>query len=1413
MFSPCLRGLHPCRVGLGAILLLWFFAGVDLSAAPVLIPTGVARQEITPQDPVPLMGYASRAQLPASTQTVQRIYARALAIGADPEAAVVITIDNCILPGAITTEIRERLSKRLRIQPERIALTVTHTHSAPCLTGAAPNIFGRTITPSEQSQIDAYTRYFSDRLEAVAMAALQDRRPSRLAWGRGSVGFAQNRRTAGGPVDHDLPLLRVSRPDGSLRAVWVSYACHCTTLSGDLNAVHGDWAGVAALAFERDHPDSIALVSIGAGADSNPDPRGTIELVNHHGESLALEASRLVALPLVELTQSPVCRLATLQLPYQSHFTRAQWETRATQSGIIGHHARRWLERLDSGQILSPTLPYPVQTWAFGSELAMVFLGGEVVVDYSLRLKRELDFNRLWVNAYANDVPCYIPSRRILKEGGYEAETSLWYYDRPQQLSPDIEDQIVGAVVGQLPPSFRADPRQLDFPPPKSPEAALLALRPASGFQVELAVSEPLIESPVAIDFGPDGRLWVCEMRDYPSGMDGSGKPGGRVKVLTDSRGKGRFDRAEVVADGLPFPTGVMAWGDGVLVCAAPDVWWFRPVSGVWQGRRLLSGFATHNFQARVNGLRWGMDGWIYGSGGLFGGTITVPATGQVVDCRNRDFRFRPETGEFEALAGVSQQGRVWDDFGNAFGNDNSTLIWHFPLPDFYTRANALVTPPAARIILSGNGDVGQVFPASRTLARFNDPDQANRLTSACGPEIYRDTLLGADSAGDLFVCEPVHNLVRRAQLLADGISFRSRRTAGENRSEFLASTDNWFRPVEVRTGPDGALWVVDFNRFVIEHPRWIPSDRLKELDVRAGAGTGRLWRVLPMSSRAARPIRDLTRLSPVALAAVMESPNGVERDLAQRLLLKVPDSQGVVRQRLEKVTREASAPASRAQTVALLAGRNELSEATATRAWKDVDPRVRQVTLRALQGQPIAAAVLRVGPVPLDAPTLFQYLLTASVQAEGDAGVIFRSMNVPLHDPWLRTAWLLAARRNPWEAFQSLDRLGPLSPRESRPEVVSALLSMMAADGYVDQLTRVFTRLVPEDSRAIPMEETWAALRCWAVLRQHPDVLRSLESDATSMAAVAVRRLRDRVFPQLLHHLENQAFEKLPEGTFPVLLELLSISAQFQEDHRRLLLSLLDLDLPAADHTAVVRALQGLSQDSMAEELLRGWSRRSPRSRQERITLLMGRESWSGVLVKALRQGSVLPAEVVPAYRQRLRQHARDEIRLQAEELFPEMTSERSEVVSRFQDVNPLLGDPQRGMATFDRLCASCHQLGGHGHAVGPDLAPFRSKPVADYLNAILDPNAAIDPRYMAWTTELRDGRVLTGVLRDETSSVLTWVEPGGLVTTLKRSEIQKMVPASRSLMPEGLEAGMTSQQLADLIAWIQSGASASGR
>lgn len=391
-----------------------------------LIPAGAAQVDITPDGPIRLAGYGSRTDPTADIK--QRLTAKALAFGADGNRpAVLITAE---LVG-VTRQMSEEVARRLHkagIERAQLAIAATHTHNGPALTGSLPRIFAAPLPPDQQLAVDRNTSRIIDAFERVALAALADRRPARVSWSVGRAAFAANRRviTDGkwtrfgvnpdGPVDHDLPVLSIHTPDGALRALLVSYACHGTTLEGKDNFIHGDWPGAAQLAIQQRHPAAIAMVTIGAAADANPHPRGGgLPDVERHATAVADEVDRLLAGPLRPLTASPEGRLQWIDLPF-------------------------------AGEQQPPTAAYPIQAWTFGRDLTMIFLGGEVVAEYGLRLKKELDASRLWVNAYANDVAFYVASRRMMAEGGYEVDRSMDYYGQPGRLRDDTEDRIIDAI-------------------------------------------------------------------------------------------------------------------------------------------------------------------------------------------------------------------------------------------------------------------------------------------------------------------------------------------------------------------------------------------------------------------------------------------------------------------------------------------------------------------------------------------------------------------------------------------------------------------------------------------------------------------------------------------------------------------------------------------------------------------------------------------------------------------------------------------------------------------------------------------------------------------------------------------------------------------------------------------------------
>ena len=444
------------------------------SAQPILV--GAAKRDITPSYPVFLAGFARRKT--ESEGVAQRLWAKALAIGGDEGdgPAVLIVVDNCGVYEQLVNELAARLKASKGIRRERLVVCSTHTHAAPWLTGFASWLYRKTLSAKEQDHRARYTRELVDHMEAVANSALEARKSAYLSWTRGKVEFAANRRLlkngkwvgfgvqTGAPVDHDLPLLRVCDTDGKLTALVASYACHCTTFGPEVNRIHGDWAGCAQEYIEKVHPGAVAMIMIGCGGDAGPDPMGTIETAQRNGRLLADEVKRLLKGPFTPIDPMLTTKLTELRLQFDSPPSEeelvkllAAWQPDGDPFEGLADYIRQVIQQVEQGTLPS-ALDYPIATWSFGNDLTIVFLADEVVVDYSLRLRRELDNSRLWITAYANDVSCYIPSSRILAEGGYEADISMQCYGHPARFSPQIENQIIAKVKELTPKELIVSP-------------------------------------------------------------------------------------------------------------------------------------------------------------------------------------------------------------------------------------------------------------------------------------------------------------------------------------------------------------------------------------------------------------------------------------------------------------------------------------------------------------------------------------------------------------------------------------------------------------------------------------------------------------------------------------------------------------------------------------------------------------------------------------------------------------------------------------------------------------------------------------------------------------------------------------------------------------------------------------------
>lgn len=1411
--------IQIARVAITSTLLLLV---VSTSPGAELIPVGLAKLDITPDYPVRLSGYGNRRA--ESEGVAQHLWAKAIAIGGNEGdgPAVWIMYENCGLTPAIREHVATKLREKGAVKSDRIVISVTHSHTAPCLTGWAPFIFGTDMPAAHQQHIDQYTRELSDKLADVALAALANRQPSKLSWGSGRVGFAANRRVlkdgkwtgfgvqTDGPVDHSLPILAVHNEAGKLVGCVANYACHCTTLGGNFNKIAGDWAGYAQSAIESDHPGCVALITIGCGADANPEPRrDDLALCESHGRALADEVKRLLTSKLQSLTVSPSCKLGHIELPFERPKTQDEWTELTKASGATGYHAAQFLARLKAGEQLPRSISYPIATWTFGDDLAMVFLGGEVVVDYAIRMRTEYDSARLWITAYSNDVPCYIPSRRILREGGYEADRSMEYYARPNRFSEEVEDLIADAVQKLLPHRFYAASKQADFPPPKSPEESLAAIKVLEDWKVELIAAEPLLEDPVAFDWGPNGELWVAEMCDYPNGMawdkpgDRLGVPGGRVRLLTDKDGNGRYDQSSLFLDNVPFPNGIKAWRKGVLISAAPDIFYAEDTDGDGRADKreiLFTGFTEGNQQHRANSLRWGIDNWLYIANGDSGGRIKSAKTGTEVAINGRDVRIRPDDGAIETQSGQTQFGRCRDNWNNWFGGNNANPLWHYVLDDHYLRRNPHFAPPAVRRDVPEVPGAAPVFPASRTLARFNDFHTANRFTSACSPEIYRDergqSALGPDGTQHVFICEPVHNLVHHEVISADGVSFRSRRAENEKDREFFASSDNWCRPSMVRTGPDGAIWIADMYRQVIEHPEWIPVSFQRKLDLRAGSDRGRIYRVSPAGAKELPAIPKLDKLETSALVRILEHPNGWQRDMAQQILLWRGDAQAVAG--LERIVTSSESPLGRLHALCTLDGLGQLRPEIILAGLKDSHPGVRRHAVRLAefqlnQSNPLSSAVAKLAADP-DVTVRMQVAYSLGEWKDAAAGAALAAIaNSDAKDEIVLAAVLSSANESNIGSLTAQ----LLNSQQPPTTLIQRLLATAFGLGNKGGVNRIVSTALQRSENSPWSERMTVAAGLLSAIRQRDAAAESVLDDETTKRFVAIAERARKI----------AADESAASGDRVVAVRMLGAQLTPMSSDVELLSSLLTPRLPTDLQSAVVAALTARFPREMPAKVLAGWRSHSPTLRAQILESLFSRPAATGEFVAAIERGDVPTSQVDARRRQQLLNHNDRQIRERAAKLLgAETITNRAQLVEQFLAATTRDGDLTRGKAAFGKRCAVCHKLEGAGQNVGPDLTALTDKSPRSLLVAMLDPNKAVEDKFLDYLATTVDGRQLTGMVTNETSNSVTLVGQEAKQITLQRNEIEVLQSSGKSLMPEGLEKDLSIQDFADVIAYVRS-------
>ena len=950
------------------------------------------------------------------------------------------------------------------------------------------------------------------------------------------------------------------------------------------------------------------------------------------------------------------------------------------------------------------------------------------------------------------------------------------------------------AAYEELPP-----PAKLVLPAARSPAESLAAITVAPGLQVELVAAEPMVMDPICVAWGADGKMWVVEMADYPSGLDGHGKPGGRIRFLESTKADGHYDKSTLFAEGLNFPNSILPWRKGVLVTAAPDILYLEDTDGDGKAdvsQKWFVGLGEGNQQHRANGLQWGLDGWLYLSNGDSGGKLSSAKTGQVLDLGRRDLRIKPEEGLIEPLTGRSQFGRNRDDWGNWFGGNNSNPIWHYALDDHYLRRNNFLVPPNATITVARIPGQEPVYPLSQTLARFNDPFGANRFTSACSTMIYRDELLGAEYAGNVFVCEPVHNLVHREMLRPSGVTFTSERAPSEQTSEFLASNDNWSRFTSARTGPDGALYLTDMYRLVIEHPQWIPAAWQKEIgNLRAGELQGRIYRVYPKNTQL-RPVPRLDRADFEELVAALNNPSGTVRDLAQQQL--VWRGARTAAPSLLKLFVDSPRPQTRIQALTTLDLLDELTTAHVVRALKDPHPAIRREAVRLADGFAKTSPELLATILPLvddpDAAVRQQVAYSLGEWKDPAAGAALARLVRQNDDPLVVAAAMSSALPHSATMLAQMNADGG-----ANATLIELTIATQNTKVLGEILNNISTPRTPPD----PVRQFTALGEVVKSLRRNGQSLRRLQIDADPPLRTALEKT-----PAIFAAARVAASSR--DATIDqrrAAIALLDQGFEPPDDDFKALVAMLAPTVPLPVQQAAVKALGQIEPPATPDRLIAGWDSYAPEVRTAVLDLLTSRVSWTNLLLDRLKENPAMRAQVDTAHRSALMNYGDARVAIRATELLGSSSSlDRQKVIDQYLTaMTGLKGDARRGQTAFGTTCTGCHQLPETGgRAIGPDLSALADRSAGYLVTHILDPNRAIEDRYLLYTAATNDGRTLAGVLTAETGNSLTLLGVDGAEQVLLRTGLKSISASRRSLMPDGLEAALTPQAMADLVAFL---------
>ncbi|MCE7070817.1 HEAT repeat domain-containing protein [Dyadobacter sp. CY327] len=945
---------------------------------------------------------------------------------------------------------------------------------------------------------------------------------------------------------------------------------------------------------------------------------------------------------------------------------------------------------------------------------------------------------------------------------------------------------------------------------------AMGSFRLEPGLRIELIAAEPLVMDPVALAFDENRRMYVVEDSGYPDPAEG-GTPTtlGRIALLEDRDGDGKYDHRSEFATGLTYPNGLMVWKGGIFVTCAPDIFYFKDTDGDGVAdikQVVLTGFSNkQTAQIRVSHPTLGLDGKVYVTSGLNSGEVTSPLYPDrpAVSFSASDSRFNPETFEFEITGGRSQYGLTFDAYGRRFGCSNRHPVRQILMEPWYLRRNPHLTFTETTENVSKVEAEATVSPISGavTSAEFIPKliglSHTGTFTSASGVTIFNGTGLTPAHRGNVFICESAQNLVQRQIVSAKGVSFASE--LPYKGKEFLSSTDEWFRPVFLQHGPEGALYVADMHRKVIDHPSYVPEEARSGLDFESGKTDGRIYRIVNSNFKDKKQVCRFGTMQ--ELVAALQSPEEWERQTAHRLLLekRKPDAVPFLKQ----IVATSKISESRLRALWLLDSYGETDGATLKTAWTDKDPGVREnvVSLSGNVYQKYPALLTTLTSAASDPAARVRFtaaLVLGSIEGKEAIASLSQIAAKDGADRWVRAA-VLSGIGNRLPEF-----LAAFRPRSTvNPGAYTAVmqdLGQLFGNGAPLADCRVLLKEVitgtgnygPRISTALGLAE--GINRRTEIEKSPKGVLYGLLG--TNASAPEKHQL-DKFISQASIRAGSSALPPDARVTAAALLGYTGF-----DKSGPVLRKLMDAkNTPELQlETVAALARQGDARGGAFLTEKQIWKNYTPQVKSAVVSALVSKPVFIEVLFSAIQQGVIAPAEISSMDRQRLMKHKEKAVSDRAEDLFRELEGGgRMKVYRDYRDILNTKADAKPGKAVFEKACSACHTYAGQGGKVGPDLTGVRNQPADALLLHILVPNYEVYPAYQAISVETNDGRSFSGWLMAETDNSLTLKTAFGTQESILRKNIKSLTNSGLSLMPEGLEQTMTKDELAQLIAFLK--------